>query len=360
MNPAPVAGIDDVGGWPTVLGRLLSHDDLTVEQARAAMASILAGDATPSQLTAFVVALRSKGEQPAELAGMLAAVRDAAVHVELPGELSARALDVVGTGGDGSHSVNISTMAALVLAGGGVPVCKHGNRAASSKCGAADVLEALGVAIELGPQGVARCVAEAGMGFCFAPRFHPAFRHAGPSRREIGVPTSFNLLGPLSNPARVPFMLVGVGDPRYGERMAQALAQLGVQRAWVVHGAGGLDELSAAGPNTVLDVVGGEVRTFVLDPAALGIDPSSADDLRGGDAAENARVVHEVLGGRQGAVLDVVLLNAAAGFVIAGVADDARAGLDLARSAVDSGAAASALDALVSTSRREQAAESGT
>jgi anthranilate phosphoribosyltransferase len=321
------------------------------------MASILAGDATPSQLTAFVVALRSKGEAADELAGMLAAVREAAVPVELSEPVASGALDIVGTGGDGSHSVNISTMAALVLAGGGVPVCKHGNRAASSKCGAADVLEALGVAIELGPAGVARCVEEAGMGFCFAPRFHPAFRHAGPSRREIGVPTSFNLLGPLANPARVPFMVVGVGDQSYAQRMAEALASSGVTRAWVVHGAGGLDELATSGPNDVLAVEGGSVMATVVDPAPLGLLPAGAADVRGGDAAANADVVHRVLGGEPGPIRDVVVMNAAAGFVVAGRAASMEEGVALARQAIDEGAAQRALDLLVAVSTAARAAE---
>ncbi len=346
----------DLGGWPALIGDLLAGIDLDEERARAAMAEILSGEATPSQLTAFVVALRAKGETPTELAGMLAAVREAATRVELPAGVADRAIDIVGTGGDRSHSVNISTMAALVLAGGGVPVCKHGNRAASSQCGTADVLEELGVVVELGPEGVLACIEAAGIGFCFAPRFHPAFRHAGPSRREIGVPTAFNLLGPMANPAAVPYMVVGVGNPAFAERMALALAARGVRRAWIVHGHGGLDELSTTGPNDVLEVVGGELVTGVVDPRDLGLEVATLADLRGGDRRANADVVHRVVGGVYGPVRDVVLLNAAAGFVVTGVAADLAEGLEHARRSIDSGAAAAALDALVRRSASAAAA----
>lgn len=357
MRSADDGGVERAGGWPAVLRRLLAGASLGRDEARAAMSSILAGDATPSQLTAFMVALRAKGEAAEELAGMLDAVRDAAVAVALPDAVAASAIDIVGTGGDGSHSVNISTMAALVLAGGDVPVCKHGNRAASSSCGAADVLEHLGVVIDLGPEGVARCVVEAGIGFCFAPRFHPAFRHAGPSRREIGIPTSFNLLGPLANPAAVPYMVVGVGDPTYAARMADALAASSVHRAWVVHGAGGLDELSTAGVNEVLAVEAGSVTSLQVDPASLGLRTAGPEALKGGDAAVNAGVLRRVLAGEPGAVREVVLFNAAAGFVVAGRAQALDEGLQLARASIDTGAARRALDRLVATSAQARAAE---
>ena len=209
----------ELGGWPAVLGPLLAGRDLTTDQARAAMAEILRGTATPAQLAGFVVALRMKGESVDELTGLLAAMLAAAELVPLDDDVRARAVDVVGTGGDRSHTINVSTLASLVVAGAGVPVCKHGNRAASSSCGSADLLEALGVNLELSPAGVAECLAVAGMAFCFAPRFHPALRHAGPSRRELGIPTAFNILGPMANPGRVRRMVVGVADPSMAERM---------------------------------------------------------------------------------------------------------------------------------------------
>ena len=233
-------------GWPELLAHLLDRRDLTAAQAGAAITEILNGDATPSQMTAFIVALRAKGETVVELEGMLHAVRSAGMRVDLKPELAERAIDIVGTGGDNSNTVNVSTMSALVVAGAGVPVCKHGNRAASSKCGAADLLEEAGVAIELDPHGVEACVVETGFGFCLAAKFHPAFRYTGPSRREIGVPTAFNLLGPMANPAPIANMLVGVAMPNMMAAMTGALSTRGVTSAWVVHGHGGLDELAVS------------------------------------------------------------------------------------------------------------------
>src|SRR4051794_6844735 len=227
---------DDLGGWPALLTQLLERRDLPAASAREAMATILAGDATPAQLIGFVVALRAKGETGEELAGLLDAVLGAASIVPLSDDVRARAVDIVGTGGDLSHSINVSTMAAIVVAGAGVPVCKHGARAASSKCGTADVLEALGVAIELEPEGVLRCVEEAGMGFCLAAKFHPAFRFAGPARREIGIPTVFNLLGPMANPGRIRRQLIGVANPEVAERMLASLRIHGATKVWIVHG----------------------------------------------------------------------------------------------------------------------------
>src|SRR6476469_9968728 len=232
--------LDDLGGWPALLIELVEGRDLPAAHARAAMATILSGDATAAQLIAFVVALRAKGESPEELSGLLDAVLDAAELVPLDDDLRARAVDVVGTGGDRSHSINVSTMAAIVVAGAGVPVCKHGARGASSLCGTADVLEALGVVLELSPGGVRRCVEEAGIGFCFAPRFHPSFRFAAPSRREIGIPTVFNLLGPMANPGRVRRQVIGVADAAFAERMLETLKSHGSRRTWIVHG-GDLD-----------------------------------------------------------------------------------------------------------------------
>ena len=254
-----MSAIDRIGGWPQLLSTLLRGEDLSADDAQVAMNTVLLGEASSAQIAAFVMALRSKGETADELQGMLAAVLEASEPVPLDVKFSAHAIDIVGTGGDKSHSVNISTMAAFVVAGAGVPVCKHGNRAASSQCGTADVLEALGIKIDLDGAAVARCVEQTGMGFCFAPKFHPAFRYAGPTRKELGVPTAFNLLGPMANPAQVSYMVVGVGDPSMAHKMAHAIAGRGVQRAWVVHGHGGLDELSLSGDCPVVEIHQGEI-----------------------------------------------------------------------------------------------------
>jgi anthranilate phosphoribosyltransferase len=344
-------GLDEHGGWPGLLTELLAGRDLTAPQARAAMGTILAGRATAAQLIGFVVALRAKGETADELSGLLDAVLTAAELVPLTDDLRDRAVDVVGTGGDRSHSINVSTMAALVVAGAGVPVCKHGARGASSQCGTADVLEALGVQIELTPGGVARCIEAAGIGFCFAPRFHPAFRFAAPSRREIGIPTVFNLLGPMANPGRVRRQLIGVAEPRFAGAMLASLRSHGSTAAWVVHG-GGLDELTTTGPSTVLALdPDGAAETFEVDPIALGLAPATHDALVGGDPAHNAGVVRRVLGGEHGAHRDIVTLNAGAALVVAGEVARLAEGVELARSAIDDGRAAAALDALVAESR---------
>jgi anthranilate phosphoribosyltransferase len=339
----------DLGGWPAVLGPLTQRHDLPSEHTRAAMAEILAGEATSAQIAGFIVALRMKGETVEELVGLLEAMTAAAERVELP-DLDG-VVDIVGTGGDRSHSVNVSTMAAIVVAGAGVRVCKHGNRAASSRCGSADLLEALGVSLDLDPAGVARCVETAGIGFCFAPRFHPAMRHAVPTRRELGVPTVFNFLGPLANPAGVRRQVVGVADPGMAERMARVLAARGSERVLLVHGHDGLDELTTTTTSTIVELVDGEVRTATVDPGELGLKLVEPSALTGGDAATNAAVARSVLAGDTGAARDVVLLNAAAGLVAAGVADDLHAGLAAATASVDSGAAAAALDRLVAASQ---------
>jgi anthranilate phosphoribosyltransferase len=341
--------LDDLGGWPAVLGPLTQRHDLPATHAQAAMAEILAGTATSAQIAGFIVALRMKGETVDELKGLLDAMTDAAARVPLASVDDV--VDVVGTGGDRSHSVNVSTMAAVVVAGAGVRVCKHGNRGASSKCGAADVLEALGVNLELDPEGVARCVEQAGIGFCFAPRFHPAMRHAVPTRRELGVPTVFNLLGPLANPAGVRRQVVGVADAAMAERMARVLAARGSTRALIVHGDDGLDELTTTTTSTVVELVDGEVRTTSVDPSSLGLAPAAAGDLTGGDAEANALVAKRVLAGEPGAHRDIVVLNAAAGLVAAGTADDLAAGVVAAAESIDSGAAAAALERLVATSQ---------
>jgi anthranilate phosphoribosyltransferase len=350
--------LEQHGGWPALLTRLLDRHDLQAAEARDAMATILAGDATPAQLIGFIVALRAKGETPEELSGLLDAVLAAATVVELPEELRDAAIDIVGTGGDRSHSINVSTMSAIVAAGAGVPVCKHGARASSSKCGTADVLEALGVAIDLPPAGVLRCVERAGIGFCLAPSYHPAFRFAAPSRREIGIPTVFNLLGPMANPARVRRQLIGVANPAVAERMLASLRIHGSITAWVVHG-NGLDELSTTGQSSVLSLHDGQVRTMTIDPVSLGLAPAIPDELVGGEPADNADAVRRVMAGEHGAHRNIVLLNAAAAFVVADRVPSLQEGIELAAATIDSGAAADALDRLVSESQAAQAELAG-
>lgn len=354
------------GGWPGVLARLLAGEDLSPQVAAGALGQVLAGEATPAQVAGFVVALRAKGESVGEMSGMVQAMLDHAEPLPLAGDLEV--VDTCGTGGDRSASINVSTMAALVVAAAGVPVCKHGGRAASSAAGSADVLEALGVCIDLGPRGVARCVAEVGMGFCFAPRFHPAMRHAGPVRRELGVPTVFNFLGPLANPARVRRQVVGVSDPAMAATMLGVLVANGARRAMVVHGADGLDELSTTGPSEVLlydEAVDGrpnadqlaawEPRRVTVDPAAIGLASATVADLRGGDPAANADMVRRVLGGERGPRRDIVLLNAAAGLVVADAASDLEAGVAAAAAAVDDGRAERLLNHLVEVSQDARA-----
>ena len=276
--------------------------------------------------------------------------------VEVPLDESQRslAIDVVGTGGDGSHSINVSTMAAIVAAGAGALVCKHGNRSASSSCGTADVLEELGVNIGATADTVARCVSQTGIGFCFAPTFHPAFRFAGPPRREIGIPTAFNLLGPMANPGRVQRQMIGVADPSRAELVLGTLRQRGAKHVWVVHG-NGLDELSTTGPSIVHELIDGTINTFTIDSTELGLAPASQDDLTGGGPAENAEVVRNVLRGAPGAHRDIVVLNAAAALVVAGNATSIGDAIQLANDSIDNGSASAALDALVVTSREESA-----
>ena len=342
--------------WPALLTRLIAGVDLDAEDTGWAMDQVMSGAATPAQVSGFVVALRAKGETAAELGGlataMLAHARPVSVHV--------RAVDVVGTGGDRAHTVNISTMAALVTAAAGAPVVKHGNRAASSQCGTADVLEALGVVIDLGPDEVATCVEELGIGFCFAPVFHPAMRHAAAPRREIGVPTAFNFLGPLTNPARPLAALIGCADERMAGVMAEVLAARGAS-ALLVRGDDGLDEITTTTTTTVWVVAGGAVRHMSLDPAELGVAAARPEDLRGGDAAHNADVVRRLLAGEPGPVRDAVLLNAAAALAAhAGLsgdlAADLRAGAARAATAVDSGAGAELLARWVERSTELRAA----
>lgn len=340
-------------GWPSLLARLLAGRDLTAAQAEAATTEILTGAATASQMSAFLVALRAKGETSEELGAMLRAVRSAGTKVALGASLAARAIDIVGTGGDKSNSVNVSTMAALVTAGAGVPVCKHGNRAASSKCGSADLLEAAGLAIELDAEGVEATIASSGFGFCLAPRFHPAFRHAGPSRREIGVPTAFNLLGPMANPAPITRMLVGVAMPEKMDTMAAALGSRGIETAWVVHGHGGLDELAVSGPNRVCELRGGVVSRFEIDARTHGIAPSRPGDVLGGSPEDNLVALRSLVDGARGPVRDIVVFNAGCALHIAGLASGIGEGIERAAASIDSGAAAGVLAAAVAESRRQ-------
>jgi anthranilate phosphoribosyltransferase len=338
--------------WPNLLTALLTGHDLSRRETEWVMAQVMEGDANPVQLAGFLIALRAKGETVQELDGLAAGMLARAVRIEVPGDC----VDVVGTGGDRAHTVNISTMASLVVAGAGHRVVKHGNRAASSSCGAADVLEALGVRLDLPPQRVAELAEEVGITFCFAQLFHPAFRHAAPARAGLGVPTAFNFLGPLTNPAQPRASAVGVADRRMAPLVAGVLAGRD-HSALVFRGEDGLDELTISGPSRVWVVAGGQVAEHVLDPAELGIPRSGIETLRGADAAYNSTVARAVLAGQDGPVRDAVLLNAAAALVAAGVGDPAgslvaRMGtaLVLAARSVDEGAAQDVLERWVAAS----------
>jgi anthranilate phosphoribosyltransferase len=337
--------------WPGLLTALMAGTSLTADDTAWAMDEIMAGDASPARLAAFVVLLRSKGETPDELGGLVRTMRDRATPLTVP----VRAVDVVGTGADRAHTVNISTMAALVVAGSGRTVVKHGNRAATSACGSADVLEELGVAIDLSADGVAASVASVGIGFCFAPVFHPGMRHAGPTRGDLGVPTVFNFLGPLTNPARVTAAAVGCADRRMAPVMAAVLADRG-DSALVFRGDDGLDELTTTTTSSLWVAAEGAVTEAALDPQRFGITAVPPEALRGGDRARNAAVVREVLAGGGGGVRDAVLLNAAAGIAAydgisaASLEDAIAAGLVAAAESVDSGAAADLLERWIASS----------
>lgn len=337
------------GGWAGIFRQLTGGDSLTADAANAAMTEILSGEATPAQIGGFVTALRTKGETAEEMVGLLSAMRAAAENVPLDAA-GLGLIDTCGTGGDNSGSINVSTAAALVAVGAGARVCKHGNRSASSQCGSADVLEALGAVIDLGPAGVARCVTEIGFGFCLAPRFHPAMRHAGPARRELAVATVFNFLGPLANPAGVKRQLVGVSDRAMAEIMLEVLASTGSERAMIVHGHDGLDELSTTGPTDVWELRDGETLSHTVDPDELGLTPASAGDLVGGDAAVNADCLRRVLEGQPGAHRDIVVLNAAAALVVAEMADTLAEGLEAAAASIADGRAVQVLESFVSAS----------
>ncbi|MER7166014.1 anthranilate phosphoribosyltransferase [Micromonospora sp. NPDC000207] len=334
--------------WSHLIAALLRGEELATADTAWAMDEIMSGGAAPAQIAGFAVALRAKGETSAELGGLVEAMLTRSVPVDLPEEVRATALDVVGTGGDLAHTVNISTMTALVVAGAGVRVVKHGNRAASSSCGTADLLEFLGVPLDLDPEQVARCVTEVGIGFCFAPRFHPGMRHAGPVRRELGVPTAFNFLGPLTNPARPRSGAVGCFDRRMAPVMAGVFAARG-DSAVVMRGEDGLDEFTTAAPTRIWVAQNGTVREALLDAVDLGVPRCTPGDLRGADAAYNADVARRLLAGEPGPVRDAVLVNTAVALATQGPLDGdlvevLRAGLTRAAEAIDSGAAAKVLD----------------
>jgi len=337
--------------WADTLASLVRGDDLDEHAAAAAMRSIMSGEATPGQIGGFLIALRTKGETVDEITGLARVMREFSLKVPV----TAPVIDTCGTGGDRAGTANISTMAALAVAGAGVKVAKHGNRAQSSKCGSADLLEALGVAIDLAPEGVAACIEEAGIGFCFAPAFHPSMRHAGPVRKDLGVPTVFNFLGPLTNPAGATRQTIGVSDAGMAPKMAEAVSRLGSERAMLFRGDDGLDELSTTTTSSVWDVDGGVTQSS-FDPSSLGLKQATASDLSGGSAEENARLCMDVLAGGDGPLHDAVALNAGAALVVAGVASDLKEGLARARESLDSGAAAKALDAMRETSQRHRPA----
>jgi anthranilate phosphoribosyltransferase len=333
------------------LARLLDGQDLSREEARGVMGSIMNGEATHAQIAGFLIALRTKGETADEIAGCAEAMREHALPVR---PRRNDLVDTAGTGGDGARTINISTAAALVAAAAGAGVAKHGNRAVSSACGSADVLEALGFDLDLTAERVAQSIDELGFGFLFAPTHHPAMRHAAPVRSELAARTVFNVLGPLTNPAGARAQVVGVYAPELVRTIAEVLAQLGATRAFVVHGAGGIDELSPSGPNFVCEVVNGDIRARNIDPLEFGLPRCDPAELRGGSPEENAAAIRGVFAGEDGGRRSAILLNAAGAIAAGGHADDLREGLELAREAVDSGAAAARLDALIAFTRREE------
>jgi anthranilate phosphoribosyltransferase len=334
------------------LARLLDGHDLSRPEARGVMGSIMSGEATPAQIAGFLIALRAKGETADEIAGCAEAMREHALPVRPRRD---DLVDTAGTGGDGAKTINISTAAALVAAAAGAGVAKHGNRAVSSSSGSADVLEALGFELELAPEQVARSIDELGFGFLFAPTHHPAMRHAAPVRRELAARTVFNVLGPLTNPAGARAQVVGVYAPELVRTLAEVLAQLGASRAFVVHGAGGIDELSPAGPNFVCEVVNGGVQARNIDPLEFGLERCDPGELRGGSPQHNAAAIRAVFAGEDGGRRSAILLNAAGAIAAGGHAEDLREGLELARRAVDSGAAATRLEELIAFTQSARA-----
>ncbi len=330
----------------SIIGKVATGATLSRDEAASAFNAMMSGEATPSQMGGLLMALRVRGETVDEITGAVAAMRGKMLKVDAP----ANAIDVVGTGGDGSGSVNVSTCAAFIVAGSGVPVAKHGNRALSSRSGAADVLASLGVKIDLTPESVGRCVKEAGIGFMFAPAHHPAMKNVGPTRVELATRTIFNLLGPLSNPAGVKRQMVGVFSKQWVQPLAQVLKNLGSVSVWVVHGSDGLDEITLTGPTSVAALENGNIRTFEVTPEDAGLTRSSPGSLKGGDADANAVALRSVLEGIPSAYRDVALLNAAAALLVAGKAKDLKEGVAIGTKALDSGAAAAKLKQLVAVS----------
>ena len=327
---------------------LVSGSSLSMEEASTAMREIMDGEVTHAQLGAFLTALRVKGETPEEIAGMATIMREKALKVDVDGTL----VDTCGTGGDGKGTFNVSTAASFVAAASGLKVAKHGNRAASGSCGSADVLEALGVKIDLGPKGVKRCIEEVGIGFMFAPTFHPAMRHAAPVRREIGIRTVFNLMGPLTNPAGAQRQLAGVPDVSLGDKMAEVLKLLGSQHSLVVHGEDGLDELTLGARTRVWEVHDGAVHSYTVSPDELGLPWVPVEAIKGGDKEANALILRRLFKGESGPVRDVVLLNGAAILMVGGKARDLKEGKELARDAIDTGEALRKMEALVEISQQ--------
>jgi anthranilate phosphoribosyltransferase len=332
--------------FKSIIGKVATGAALTREEAASAFDSMMSGEATPSQMGGLLMALRVRGETVEEITGAVSAMRNKMLRVTAPAE----AVDIVGTGGDGSGSVNVSTCAAFIVAGSGVPVAKHGNRALSSRSGAADVLASLGVKIDLKPEDVGRCVHEAGIGFMFAPAHHPAMKNVGPTRVELATRTIFNLLGPLSNPASVKRQMVGVFSRQWVQPLAQVLRNLGSEAVWVVHGSDGLDEITLTGPTFVAALENGEIRTFEVTPEEAGLERCTSDGLKGGDADANAVALQSVLDGMPSPYRDVALLNAAAALVIVGRAKTVKEGVEIGKKSLDSGAAAARLKHLVAVS----------
>jgi anthranilate phosphoribosyltransferase len=340
--------------FPALLDKLHRREDLTVAEAASAMEEIMEGRAQPAQIAGFLVALSMKGERPAEIVGLAQTMRARSTRLSRP---FAPLFDTCGTGGDKAHTFNVSTVAALVLAACGVRVAKHGNRSVSSRCGSADVLEAMGVHVSASPEAVERCLEEAGIAFFFAPTFHPSMRHAAPARRELGIRTAFNLLGPLTNPAGATRQLVGVPRPELTELVARSLAMLGAERAWVVHGADGLDEISTTGYTKVSEYRDGAVNTFYVHPSDFKVPKASPEALKGGDAARNAEIARSILQGERGAPRDIVLLNAGVSMLIAGVTGTAVEGIARAAAAIDDGRAAAVLEKLAAVSHTAAGAQ---
>lgn len=331
-----------------LISKVADGESLSVEEAQTAFDIMMSGDATPSQIGGFLMGLRVRGETVDEITGAVRTMRSKMTRVSAPDG----AIDIVGTGGDGAGTYNVSTCAAIVAAGAGLKIAKHGNRALSSKAGAADTLMALGVNIEISPQKISECIDKAGVGFMFAPAHHAAMRHVGPTRVELGTRTVFNLLGPISNPAGTTRQLVGVFSRAWVEPMAHVFNNLGAERIWVVHGSDGLDELTTTGPSFVAELKDGKVTTFEVSPEDAGISQAKPEDLKGGDAETNARAVREVLDGAPGAFRDIVALTCAGALVVAGQAEDLKQGAEAAFEAIDSGKAKTALDTLVQVSNQ--------